>query len=287
MNMAFRLSICGRAVVTVLIGAVLCVGLMGAAAGQADRQAIQRKLSGMRSLPDAERGAATKQIALEIRRLPASADKVNLAAGLANLATEGDFGRDALQTVTTTLERALRETKDPGGYAYAGLARLVYYEGMKADCDAPLFAAALAEFKAADKELERADFTLKDLTGKSWTLQAQRGKVVVVNFWATWCPPCRKELPDLEALHKRFAAKGLVILGITDEKADVVKPFVARQGMTYPVLLDPDRKAGKRFRVEGIPRTLIYGRTGKLAAQAVDMRTMKQFLTLLSKAGLR
>jgi peroxiredoxin len=276
-----------RAGRTALLAVCLGAGALGAAAAQTDRQAILKQLGGMRALPDAERGAATRRIALEIRALPASPDKADLAAGLANLATEGDFGRDALQAVATTLQQALRETPDRRGGACAALARLVYYEGVKAGIDAPQYAAALAEFKAADRALAHADFTLKDLGGNSWTLQELRGKVVVVNFWATWCPPCRKELPDLEALSRRFKEKGLVVLGITDEKPDVVNAFVARQGMTYPVLIDPDREVNKRFRVEGIPRTFIYDRTGKLAAQAVDMRTMKQFLALLAKAGLR
>jgi peroxiredoxin len=110
--------------------------------------------------------------------------------------------------------------------------------------------------------------------------------VVLVNFWATWCPPCRKELPDLEALYQRFHSSGLVILAISDEDAAKVKPFVAEQKLTYPVLLDPGRKVNERFQVEGIPKSFVYGRDGKLAAQAIDMRTQRQFLEMLKRAGL-
>lgn len=130
------------------------------------------------------------------------------------------------------------------------------------------------------------DFSLPDLSGKTVHLSDLRGKVVIVDFWATWCPPCRKEMPDLEALYQRFAAKGLVILAISDEEASTVRPFIADRQVTYPILLDPGRKVNELFRVEGIPKTFVYDREGQLAAQAIDMRTSLQFLEMLAHAGL-
>ena len=147
-------------------------------------------------------------------------------------------------------------------------------------------AAAIAKLEADDRARQTANFTLTDLSGKSWTLQDLHGSVVLVNFWATWCPPCRKEMPDLEALYQRFAAKGLVILAISDEEASTVRPFIADRQVTYPILLDPGRKVNELFRVEGIPKTFVYDREGKLAAQAIDMRTSRQFLEMLAHAGL-
>ena len=134
---------------------------------------------------------------------------------------------------------------------------------------------------------DKADFTLTELGGKTWTLKEQRGKVVVLNFWATWCPPCRKEMPDLEKLYQQFKDQGLVILAISDEDAGKVKPFIAQQKVTYPILLGPGRKVNELFQIEGIPKTFVYDRTGKLVAQSIDMRTRRQFLEMLAQAGLK
>ena len=136
-----------------------------------------------------------------------------------------------------------------------------------------------------DKTRQQASFTLKDL-GKEWDLKQLRGQVVLVNFWATWCPPCRKEMPDLETLHHKFADKGLVILAISDEEGSKVQPFIAEQKYTYPVLLDPGGAVNKRFLIQGIPKTVVYDRSGKLVAQSSDMRTMGQFREMLKRAGL-
>jgi peroxiredoxin len=151
----------------------------------------------------------------------------------------------------------------------------------------PRYAAAMAKLEADDKDRQNANFTLVDLNGKAWTLKDLRGKVVLVNFWATWCPPCRKEMPDLEALYRRFGDKGLVILAISDEEAAKVQPFIAEHHFDYPIMLDPGRKVNELFHVEGIPKTFVYDREGKLAAQAIDMRTGQQFLEMLGKAGLQ
>jgi peroxiredoxin len=148
------------------------------------------------------------------------------------------------------------------------------------------FRAAMAQLEADDRKREHPEFTLKDLSGKTWTFSELRGKVVLVNFWATWCPPCRKEMPDLETLYARFQSKGLVVLGISDEEAAKVEPLIHERKVSYPVLLDPGRKVNEMFVVEGIPKSFVYDREGKLVAQSIDMRTQKQFLEMLGKAGL-
>jgi peroxiredoxin len=163
----------------------------------------------------------------------------------------------------------------------------VRYEHVQAALNDSQFVAAVSKLEADNERRQQADFTLAELGGKTWNLKGQRGKVVVLNFWATWCPPCRKEMPDLEALYQRFKEQGLVILAISDEDAGKVKPFIAQQKVTYPILLDPGRKVNELFQIEGIPKTFVYDRNGKLVAQSIDMRTRRQFLEMLAQAGLK
>ena len=186
---------------------------------------------------------------------------------------------------------ALREQPPPENRgqpdaAYIELAQLVRYEHVQASSDSPQFAAAMAKLAADDQRRERADFTLTDLDGRAWTLQSLHGKVVLVNFWATWCPPCRKEMPDLEALYNQFKDQGFVVLAISDEDKAKVQSFIAAHHTTYPILLDPGRKVNELFQVEGIPKSFVYNRDGRLVSESIDMRTRKQFLEMLAQAGL-
>jgi peroxiredoxin len=247
----------------------------------------------LRDLPDDVRAHATKQLALEIRQLPAGPNKVRLANGLATLSTEGDFGHDVLQEVATTLAGSLRETPVPADQEaqpaapYMELAELVRYEHVQASLDDPQLAAAKSKIEADDARRQSINFTLTDLSGKAWTLRDLRGKVVLVNFWATWCPPCRKEMPDLDALYRRFKDQDLVILAISDEDANTVKTFLAQREITYPILLDPGDKLKDLFDVQGIPQSYVFDRAGKMVAESIDMRTQRQFLQMLGQAGLR
>jgi len=279
-------------------------------AWSAEEKPLAEQIHGLRGLADDVRAGTTKELALKIRKLPATENKLRLAVGLAGLSTEGDFGHDTLQEVATTLAESLRErpvpwakpagqkNSDAGSkaavppapaYPYIELATLVRYEHVEAPVDLnsdEQFRAAMARLEADDRKREHPEFTLKDLSGKAWTFAELRGKVVLVNFWATWCPPCRKEMPDLETLYGRFGSKGLVVLGISDEEAAKVGPFVRERKISFPVLLDPGRKVNDEFVVEGIPKSFVYDREGKLVAQSIDMRTQKQFLEMLGKAGL-
>ena len=257
-----------------------------------DEIPIRDQIKQLRSLPDDVRARTTKQLALDIRRLAKTAHKLSLANGLANLSTEGDFGHDTLQEVATTLADALREQPVPmngtePAFPYVELATLARYEHVQVSVDNPQYTAAIAKLEADDQARQKADFTLTDLQGKSWTRGELHGKVVLVNFWATWCPPCRKEMPDLDALYKKFKDQGLVILAISDEDVAKVKPFLTERPVTYPILLDPGRKVNDLFHIDGIPKSFVYDREGKLVAQSIDMRTQKQFLEMLAQAGLR
>ena len=280
-----------------LLGITLAISFLSLAAQDKatvwsdQEKPILEQLRGLRALPDDVRAKSTKDLALKIRELPAGPNKMRLANGLAGLSTEGDFGHDALQEVATTLAQTLKQQPLPDekgrpAYPYVELAELVRYEHVDTSLDAPQFAAAMANLEAEDRKRMQADFTLKDLDGKTWTLKHLQGKVVLVNFWATWCPPCRKEMPDLEALYERFKDQGLVILSISDEEADKVKPFIAERKIQYPILLDGG-KVHKLFEVDGIPKSFVYDREGKLVAESIDMRTRLQFLEMLERAGLQ
>jgi len=253
---------------------------------------VVEQIRDLRKLDDTVRAHTTKDLALQIRQLPAVPNKLRLAGALANLSTEGDFGRDTLQEVTTTLAQALRE-QNPAGKPgapddlYLELASLVRYEHMNAASDNPQYKEALARLEADDTKRQNADFTLSDLAGKSWHLRDLKGKVVLVNFWATWCAPCRKEMPDLQALYDKYKDRGLVVLSISDEEIAKVTPFIAERKISYPVLLDPGRKVNEAFVVEGIPKSFVYDREGKLVAQSIDMRTRSQFQQMLAEAGLQ
>lgn len=252
---------------------------------------IVEQIRGLRKLDDRVRVRTTKDLALQIRQLPVVPNKLQLAGALANLSTEGDFGRDTLQEVTATLSQALREQPPAGkpgepDELYVELASLVRYEHMSAESDNAQFKEALTRLEAEDAKRQKADFALSDLQGKSWHLRELRGKVVLVNFWATWCPPCRKEMPDLQALYDKYKDQGFVVLSISDEEAAKVSPFITERNISYPVLLDPGRKVNEAFVVEGIPKSFVYDREGMLVAQAIDMRTRSQFQQMLAAAGL-
>ena len=128
---------------------------------------IVEQLHGLRKLDDTVRARTTKDLALQIRQLPLVPNKLDLAEALAGLSTEGDFGRDTLQEVTTTLALALREQPPAGkpgepDSRYVELASLVRYEHMQAASDNPQFAAAMAKLEADDARRQNADFTLAD-----------------------------------------------------------------------------------------------------------------------------
>ena len=270
----------------------------------AEQKPIADHIGHLRLVADDARGAATRDLAMRIRQLPASPNKLRLAIELASLSTEGDFGRATLDQAAATLAAAVREaplpwTEPPAGemkfepalmpaFAYRTLAQLAHYEDVAVPLkDDAHFRAALATLEADDRKRDHPDFTLNDLSGKPWRMADLRGKVVLVNFWATWCPPCRKEIPSLQALSARFASQGLVVIGISDEDAAKAGPFVRRQAMSYPILLDPGRVVNQAFAIQGIPKSFVYERSGRLVATAIDMRTERQFLAMLEKAGLR
>ena len=105
------------------------------------------------------------------------------------------------------------------------------------------------------------------LAGDSTTLQAQRGKVVLLNVWATWCHPCRTEIPELEALHHRFQPRGLQLVGVSVDAAGAqadIREFMREFPMSYSIWLDPDERVSTQFLIVGVPATFLIDRQGVL-----------------------
>jgi peroxiredoxin len=128
------------------------------------------------------------------------------------------------------------------------------------------------------------DFSLPSLDGGKISLSDYRGKVVLVNFWATWCPPCRAEIPDIEAAYRARSGDGFVVLGINgQESRETVQPFVEAQGMTYPILLDEQGRVASEYRVLGMPMSLMIDREGVIRARHVGYLSASQLDRLLAE----
>lgn len=137
--------------------------------------------------------------------------------------------------------------------------------------------AAAAE--TSDARPVAPNFALPDLKNNTVKLSAYDGQVRIVDFWATWCPPCRKEIPHFQALHDKYGDKGLKVIGVAvGEDADVVQPFADRMKMTYLSLLDKDHKAGQMFGgINAIPTTFVIDKQGRIYKKYVGYRDYETF----------
>ena len=109
------------------------------------------------------------------------------------------------------------------------------------------------------------DFTLHAMTGPNTRLQELRGQVVMVNFWATWCGPCRQEMPHLNRLHEKYSRAGFTLLGINvDDDPRNAAAVAAKLGIQFPVLLDTDKKVSNQYDLQAMPSTYLIDRDGKV-----------------------
>lgn len=109
-------------------------------------------------------------------------------------------------------------------------------------------------------------YTAKYLDGKPLNLAGEKGNVIFLNVWATWCGPCRFETPELQALHNQYAAKGMKVIGVSvDEgETEAVKTFVSEQKITYPIAVDPEGRIANLLQTTVLPTSLLLDRNGKI-----------------------
>jgi len=113
------------------------------------------------------------------------------------------------------------------------------------------------------------DFTVRSLDGRRVRLSDFKGRVVVLNLWATWCAPCRVEMPSIENLYRRFRSEGLDVLAVSLDKGDLqkVRDFAAEYRLSFPVLVDTDEEVERRYKTLTIPTTFIIDKHGRVAAK--------------------
>ena len=130
-----------------------------------------------------------------------------------------------------------------------------------------------AAIKPAAKRNPAPTFTLKDSQGKSFQLADYKGKVVLLNFWATWCGPCKLEIPWFVEFEKSYAAKGFAVLGVSmdEEGWEVVKPYLDRAKVNYRMAIGNDMMAQQYGGVESLPTSFLIDRDGKIAAVHIGL----------------
>ncbi len=124
------------------------------------------------------------------------------------------------------------------------------------------------------ERLAAPPFELETLDGDTLRLEDYRGKLVLINFWATFCAPCRREMPALDALQGRYAEQGLVVLAIAADRNGrrVVAPYIAEHGYRFPVALDAEGDVRKRYEVNALPTSYLVGRDGRFVARVIGER---------------
>ena len=123
--------------------------------------------------------------------------------------------------------------------------------------------------------LAAADFALPDIDGENHALSDYRGRVVMLNFWATWCPPCRREMPSMQRLYDKYRERGLVVVAVNQwEDPDLVFEFTGRLSVdpTFPILFDREGRFAEDYGVKGLPTTFLIDKDGQIRFRAIGGR---------------
>ncbi len=131
------------------------------------------------------------------------------------------------------------------------------------------------EMNPISPPLAAPDFKLPDMDGESHALSDFRGKVVMLNFWATWCPPCRREMPSMQRLYEKYSERGLVVVAVNQfEDPDLVFEFTGRLSLepTFPILFDRESRVSEQYKVKGLPTTYLLDKQGRIRYRAIGGR---------------
>jgi len=159
---------------------------------------------------------------------------------------------------------------------------------LNAQTSRPAYASRLEAlgFQVFKTPIAIKDFSLKPLGGGETRLSAFKGKIVVLNFWATWCPPCKEEMPSIQTLWQKTKGKALELVAVSEgESPSTVSSFVKAKGYTYPFYVDEAGSLGTMFGVQGIPTTFIFDKNGLAIARVVGGRSYDtpELIALLSE----
>ncbi len=133
---------------------------------------------------------------------------------------------------------------------------------------------------------EAPSFTLPNLEGEEISLEEFRGKVVLLDFWASWCAPCRRAHPDIQELHKKYKDQGLVVLGINNESRSKAKTYMSEHDYTFRTLLDTNDMVSRRYNVSAIPYYIVIDRQGTISSEIIGYHPKSDMLEALREAGL-
>lgn len=129
------------------------------------------------------------------------------------------------------------------------------------------------------------DFNLKDQYGVTHSLENYKGKVIFLNFWATWCPPCKKEMPDIENIYKEYGEnkKDVVILGVNSEKENEVKKFLKDKGYTFPIVIDENSEVMRKYFIQAFPTSFVIDKEGNVYGYVMGGLTKEQIKQVIEE----
>ena len=156
----------------------------------------------------------------------------------------------------------------------------------------PTGAKEVAEFLEPSRRAENPfgkdapDFTLKTFKGETVQIKKLRGKVVLLSFWASWCGPCRQEMPVIEKLSHQYRDQGFLVFGVNDEDRGTISDYIKENGYSFPTLVDEEQEASMLYHVGAIPTTVVIDREGKIASYQVGSSSETEFRAILNRLGI-